>query len=136
MDKELLNNAREAESVEALLLLAEENNIEMEKEEAERIFSHFHSEGEVSEDELESVSGGGCKTEFSGPKYLPGTIVESREWCIWCHDSSVYEIVSYDTETKRDYWTYDWITDIEYKVKCSICGGERTMKESSLSLWH
>ena len=59
--KELLEKAKSAESAEALLALAKENNYEMTEEEAEAYFAQMHKSGELSDEELENVSGGGCR---------------------------------------------------------------------------
>ena len=59
--KELLEKARGADSAEALLALAKENNYEMTAEEAEAYFAQMHKSGELSDEELENVSGGGCR---------------------------------------------------------------------------
>lgn len=139
MDKELLNKAKEAENVEALLLLAEENNIEMEKEEAERIFSRLHSEGEMSEDDLESVSGGGCSdVDFSGPKYALGHFVEvGYSNCCDGYDccSTTFEILGYNTKNGEEAVGYaygvHWVpaTKIVYSLKCARCGRTTSLAE-------
>lgn len=57
---EVLEKARKATTKEELLKLAKENGIDMNSEDAERIFRKFHSsEGELMEEELNSVAGGG-----------------------------------------------------------------------------
>ena len=61
MDQELLTKAKAAETPEELLALAKENGIEMTAEEAQKIFAQLHSQsGELSDDELDNVSGGAC----------------------------------------------------------------------------
>lgn len=59
--KEFLDKAKAAESAEALQALAKENGIEMSTEEAESYFAELHKSGELSDEELENVSGGGCR---------------------------------------------------------------------------
>ncbi len=61
MNEELIAKARQASSSEEIMKIAEENDIEMCKEEAEMIYKQLHTSGEVSDEELESVAGGGCK---------------------------------------------------------------------------
>ena len=58
---ELLEKAKKAESAEALQALAKENNYDMSAEEAEAYFAKLHKSGELSDEELENVSGGGCR---------------------------------------------------------------------------
>ena len=61
MDKELIEKARQADSPEEIMKIAEENDIEMCKEEAESIYKQLHTSGEMSDDELEGVAGGCSK---------------------------------------------------------------------------
>lgn len=60
MDNELLKKAKEAKSVEELLSIAKENDFEMSKEEAQAYFTQLHQSGELSDEELDNVAGGGC----------------------------------------------------------------------------
>ena len=64
MNQELVNKARKAESVEELLALAKENGIELTNEQAKEYFAQLNpTKGELSDDELEDVAGGGCLAE-------------------------------------------------------------------------
>lgn len=57
----LLLIAKEAKSVEELQSLAEENGYTLSYEDASHYFQVLNpSEGDISDDELESVAGGGC----------------------------------------------------------------------------
>ena len=55
---ELIEQAEKAESIEALLALAKENNIILTAAHAEKLFNEWHSTKELSDDELDSVAGG------------------------------------------------------------------------------
>ena len=58
---ELIEKAKTAKSTEELLTLAKENNIEMTAEEATAFFAKLNPTcGELDDDELDNVSGGGC----------------------------------------------------------------------------
>ena len=57
---ELLEKAKQAESAEALKALAKENEYDMSDEEASAYFAQLHKSGELNDEELENVSGGGC----------------------------------------------------------------------------
>lgn len=60
---ELIEKARAAKNAEELLTLAKENNVEMTEESAKAYFEQLHpASGELSDDELNDVSGGGCHT--------------------------------------------------------------------------
>ncbi len=84
----LASKAKEAESVEDLLKMAEEEKIVLEKEEAERIYNEFHTSGELSDDEINSVTGGGCndpkEPSFAG---IWATGYELSSSCPVCHNN-------------------------------------------------
>ncbi len=64
INQELLAKAKEAKTVEELMALAKGNNIELTEEKVNEYFSKLHSEtGEISDDELDNVSGGGCLSD-------------------------------------------------------------------------
>ena len=58
--KELLEQAKKAKSAEELMALAKENGVELTKEEAEAYFAQLNKSGELSDEELDNVAGGGC----------------------------------------------------------------------------
>ncbi|MGN1100113.1 MAG: hypothetical protein ACI4S9_07175 [Christensenellales bacterium] len=60
ISKELLEKAKTAKTVEELLALAKAENIEMSAEQAAKAFAEFNKTGELSDEELDNVSGGGC----------------------------------------------------------------------------
>lgn len=72
---ELMEKVKQAGSTEELLALAKENKVEMSAEKAEELFGRFNKTGELSDDELDNVAGGGCgddddavKCEICGKK--------------------------------------------------------------------
>ena len=82
MNQELVNKARKAKSVEELLALAKENGIELTNEQAKEYFAQLNpTKGELSDDELEDVAGGGCFGEEE--RYCPNcqTRLEMRGSC-------------------------------------------------------
>ena len=66
LNEKLLEKAKNTKSAEELLSLAKENGIELTAEEAKTYFAQINSkEGELSDDELDNVSGGGkCGTIY------------------------------------------------------------------------
>ena len=61
LNKELLAKAKEAKTPEELLALAKESSIDLTEEEAKAYFEQLHPKtGELSDDELDNVAGGGC----------------------------------------------------------------------------
>ena len=60
---EMLVKAKKAKTPEELLAIANENGVELDEEGAKAYFEQLHqSTGELSDDELDEVSGGGCGT--------------------------------------------------------------------------
>lgn len=83
---ELIEKARQAKSAEELLDLAKENGIELPEDEAKAHFEQLNKSGELSDEELDNVSGGGCY-------YKDGRLVVTHgnscdEWsCQYCNKS-------------------------------------------------
>ena len=59
-DNELLQKAKDAKSAEELLSFAKENGVELTEDEAAEYFAQMHKSGELSDEELDNVAGGGC----------------------------------------------------------------------------
>ena len=66
MNSELIAKAKEAKSAEELLAMAKENDIEITGEQAKEYYDRLHASGELADDELDSISGGGCYTTNPG----------------------------------------------------------------------
>ena len=62
MDNYLLKQVKDSNSPDDLILLAKNGGLELSRAEAEHYFNTINKKGEVSDDELDSVSGGGCYT--------------------------------------------------------------------------
>ena len=61
MEKELIEKARAAKTPEELMTLAKENGTELTEAEAASYFAQLHPKtGELSDEELDNVAGGGC----------------------------------------------------------------------------
>lgn len=75
---ELLEKAKTAKSAEDLVVMAKAENIELTAEQAAKYFAELHKTGELSDEELDNVSGGWfCSSEPSKPaKYKVGDFVE------------------------------------------------------------
>ena len=58
ISKELLEKAKTAKTAEELLEMAKEESIEMSAEQAAEYFVTIHASGELSDEELDNVSGG------------------------------------------------------------------------------
>ena len=94
INKEMLEKAKTAKSVEELITLAKDNGFELNDEEANAYFAKLNQTGELADDELDNVSGGGCGES------------ESRRDCPKC--GSEYYGVRYSTDPS-------WL-------KCRSCG--------------
>ena len=78
--KDLIQKAKNASSPADIIKLAEENGVEISEESANAYFVQIHKNGELADDELADVSGGGC--------YHDGKLVVSALNCCddWiCH---------------------------------------------------
>lgn len=60
ISKELLEKARTANSAEELLAMAKAESVELTTEEAVQAFAKLNKNGELSDEELDNISGGGC----------------------------------------------------------------------------
>ena len=78
LNKELLAKAKEAKTPEELMALAKENGIEMTEEEAQKSFALLHSQsGELADEELDNVAGGGC---HNGGRLVVSVMHYCDEW--------------------------------------------------------
>ena len=85
MKEELIQKAKEAKSAEELLALARENSIELTEEQAKACFARLHpAAGELTDDELDAVAGGGCGGD-GGTRYEFGYVEDAKDlvYDIW-----------------------------------------------------
>ncbi len=67
--KELLEKAKQAKTAEELLALAKNEGIELTAEQAAKAFAELNKTGELSDEELDNVAGGGCPGGATPPKF-------------------------------------------------------------------
>lgn len=96
ISQELIQKAREAKSAKELQEMAAKQDISLTMEEAEKGYAKLHlAAEELSDDELDNVSGGGCSSE---PKV-----------CVRCGSSDIYYVPScaayYCHKCKGYTWT-------------------------------
>ena len=78
LNKELLSKAKEAKTPEELIALAKENGMELTEAEAKTYFDLLHPQtGELSDDELDNVSGGAC---HNGGRLVVSAMHYCDEW--------------------------------------------------------
>ena len=69
ISKELLEKAKTAKSAEELLAMAKAENIELTEEQAAKAFAELNKTGELSDEELDNVSGGCGKSPRDGNRF-------------------------------------------------------------------
>lgn len=67
LSTEMIEKAKAAQSPEELQTLAKENGWEMTDESAQAYFAQLNKSGELSDNELDNVAGGGC---YSGDRLI------------------------------------------------------------------
>ena len=141
MSKELFNQAKKAKSIEELMKMAEENGIKMSEEQATEFFAKLSpKEGELSDDELDNVAGGGCKEEAgSTPKFAIGDLVRSSN-IRTCYDCR--RAAGFPADFSAATWKIEWIQfpdadynyEYMYHVRCVNCGMIEQHVECNLEL--
>lgn len=127
-NKEMMEKAKSAKSAEELKELAKAEGVEMTAEEAEKAFADLHKTGELSDDELDNVSGG-C----SDGNPSDSGAADSREAVVFLYEvgQQVEMIIGKCGHTKTvkilDRLIYESPDNgkfyPEYKVEYEIAGG-------------
>lgn len=86
--QDMMEKAQGAKTPEELLVLAKEADIQMSPQEAEETFALLNKKGELSDEELDNVAGGGCDTTVDGKTY---TVVSSGLDCFTGQYEANYE---------------------------------------------
>lgn len=120
--KEQIAKARAAKSAEEILTLAKENGVPMSEEDAEKLYADLHCEGELTDDELDSVSGGAC-----GSSEPPEPLFHKGDW-ISEYELYFYKILSV-TWNGADY-DYDCLIVQEFPNDGTRGAGYVTRSES------
>ena len=115
VSKELLEKAKAAKSAEELLAMAKAENIELTEEQAAKAFAELNKMGELSDEELDNVAGGGggrppkfsrndrVSHKGSDGKAVYGTVVliipvESDYWYLVVDDGDIMGRPYYESE--------------------------------------
>lgn len=126
MNPEWIENAKATKSAEELLELAKANDVELTAEEANTYFAQLNSQiGEISDDELGNVSGGGCGDPPEPPKFQVGDHVLKRREVV-CN-------LQFPYTCRSSYYVVDRIVHYDshgyqYIVHCPVC-------HASVGLW-
>ena len=93
---EIISKAKAADSVDALLVIAKENDIELTEDAAKTCFEQLHAIGTVADEELDAVAGGGScpgddeeESSSSGVNkvtcpHCQGLVSRAFTKCPWC----------------------------------------------------
>lgn len=124
MEKDLIAKAKEAKTVEELLALANENGAALTEEEAKAYFEQLHPKtGELPDEELDNVAGGGC---YAKDGYLKTTIGYK---CKYFEKSEEYGGVK-GTCCACKYWDHDGRNSYEVLGRPVRCFNPNNMKKS------
>lgn len=124
---EQLTEAKAAKSAKELLALAKENGIELTEEEAAKYFAEFHKEGELSDDELDNVSGG-CGESEEAPPVQPEPLF---------HAGERYRVLGSRVNGQVEYLNIlsdgRWLaTTYYYDISLELLGIENTVDEQGI----
>ena len=128
ISKELIEKAKTAKSAEELFAMAKAENIEMTAEEANKVYAELHKTGELSDEELDNVSGGCDDIKWGstnhdvlkecihfdfeigtrvvvryGYFYYKGTIIDRRAFRYDMFFQGEY-LIHFDDPSKNDKW--------------------------------
>ena len=121
--KELIEKAKTAKTAEELLAMAKAENIEMTAEEAAKYFAELHKTGELSDEELNNVSGGcgsGDEPLFTVGQWVyvratnaaalilenlgkQGSIFPEFKYKIEVNDTGHFIVEKWESELKKSY---------------------------------
>ncbi|MBQ3216065.1 MAG: Nif11-like leader peptide family RiPP precursor [Oscillospiraceae bacterium] len=114
---ELIEKAKAAQTPEELQALAKENGWEMTEESAQAYFEQLNKSGELSDEELSNVSGGGC---HKGDRLVVTHLHSCNDWvCKRCNHGVQYKTQwVYHSDGKKH--AYDGWTHEHYGVYCDV----------------
>lgn len=128
---ELLAQARALNSAGELVELAGAHGVDLTADQAEELFAKLNAPpvGELSDDDLDNVSGGGCGGPREAPHFQPGDHV-LEEGCVCCSMSRAFPCRSSYMVVGRSY--YSEVNGYFYEVSCPVCCGSTQMRQSGL----
>lgn len=138
MNRELLEKARKAGSVEEIIALGKESGYDLSQSGAEDIFTRLNKNGEMKDDELDSVSGGACGGDDGEriPKHSDGETISWNSSLVHCPNDgcSKGKIIShrFATEGSAQNGYYVYPGSVLYIVKCDKCGSLMEVAEAWL----
>lgn len=118
--EELRQKAKQAKSVEELLEIAKQNNYPLTEEQAKEYFAKLNQSGELTEEELAAVSGGGCKffpDKVGGNHYCKNFVRKAHAgntrdcrccYCIHIQSDDICDVVDWGSYKE---WPYDFFNE-------------------------
>ena len=131
---EMIQKAKTAKSADELLKLAEENEIEMSAEETKAFFEQLNAKsGELSDDELDNVAGGGCKSSTGRTVVTSGCKCFTGKYMTICKGGGMWvnndDVVRNDNLKLRMLWYTNCGTEtcggcrfLEFEGGIGVCG--------------
>lgn len=115
MNEQLLRQAQAAASPKELMELAQAEQIQLDEAAAQDLFHRLHSSGELADEELDAVSGGGCGDASVG-NYRRGdlVLVVEKLKCTNCGRRAFIVREEWPESKDRRSYTYD--------LECNSCG--------------
>ncbi len=116
-DEEIKELLKKAKSPEDLIAFANECNLELSPEDAQKLFDALHAEGELSDDELESVAGGSLSSFLKSVKETFESLGDAI--------SDKFKDIFYGADCQwcgsREGFTIEWQFGVQ-KIRCKHCG--------------
>lgn len=125
--EEMIAKAKTAKSAEELIAIAKEAGIELNEEEAKVYFEQLNPKsGELSDDELDNVSGGGCKRKgktvvTNGCKCFMGCYENNLSSVRYDYDRNGYQVKLCDYY-RNDHHDLRMTWDMWCGGKEGVCG--------------
>lgn len=125
---EMIEKAKAAKTADELLALAKENGVEMTEESAAAYFAQLHpTAGELSDDELDNVAGGGC---YSDDRLV--VTVGTQKTCFVCKTcGALHE----SEKTEHDIYGYMHFCDANSRYATINCCNECIYCTYEKGLW-
>lgn len=128
MNEELMKKAKQASSPEELLNLAKAEHIELSEQDAISLFAQLHGEGELLDDELDTVAGGGCgSTNWVGDN--SHVVLLRGNCCPNCScTSAIYITQRFYTDTTKQFFRCDGCGQEFYLCNVSTVNGKDMLR--------
>lgn len=121
---ELIEKAKSAKTAEELLVLAKENDVETTQEEVNAFYAQLNpAAGELSDDELDSVSGGGCGGDSSTESAEPADFGFPNGQRVFFRNGQCSKCSAHGFYNASKNFVLEWkdYPGGSYRLRCEIC---------------